>query len=104
MDFQKSINLELNDFVRIIWDEDVIKFAKQQLKTRKEKKPDITPSADWLRKPKLAAGQHRKKAMRLLYMIDYKDAEFKPDDEKWVPAVEMQLEKVNKNKPIFVCR
>ena len=82
MDFQKSIDLKLNDFVRIIWDEDVIRFAEQQLKTRKEKEPDITSSANWLRKPKLTADQHRKKMMKLLYIIDHKDTEFKPDDEK----------------------
>jgi hypothetical protein len=82
MDFQKNIGLKLNDFVRIIWDENVVRFAEQQLKIRKEKEPDITPSADWLRKPKLAADQYRREAIRLLYMIDHKDTEFKPDDEK----------------------
>lgn len=104
MDFQKSIGSKLNNLVRIIWDEDIIKFAEQQLKTKKEKKPDITFSADWLRKPKLAVNQHRKETIRLLYIIDHKDTEFKFDDEEWMPAVEMQLEKVDENKPIFVYR
>jgi hypothetical protein len=86
---KKNIGSKLNGFVRIIWDENVVRFAEQQFKTKKKKEPDITLSADWLRKLKLAASQHRKEIIRLLYMIDHKNAEFKFNDEKWVPAVEM---------------
>ena len=92
---------KLEDYVLFTWDEGLVDYAKSE--AEKEEYADVKLSKDWDQKPLLAAGQHRREALRVcVNKMKKVTMKYDPDNEAWVPPIEDQQDMVSANEHMFV--